>query len=191
MRYIFYVIISSVFLWTGCGDKDTHKQETEDSQAQVETKIQNTFRITDIDQRSTTISIKNAQVKIAKVTQDIVLVNIFSEWSAPSSGMIPYLDSLQKKYPKDLFVIGLVANSDMDNKQLRNFMKKNNASYFISNSHENDKLAGALVKFLNLDSNYPIPLTILFKNGKYSRHYIGATPIEMIRADIEQLKKKG
>lgn len=191
MRYIFYVIISSVFLWTGCGDKDTHKQEIEDNKAQVETKIQNTFLITDIDQRSTTISIKNTQVKIAKVTQAIVLVNIFSEWSAPSAGMIPYLDSLQKQYPKDLFVIGLVANSDIDNKQLRNFMKKYNASYFISNSHENDKLAGALVKFLNLDSNYPIPLTILFKNGKYSRHYIGATPIEMIRADIEQLKKKG
>jgi len=104
--------------------------------------------------------------------------------------MIPYLDALQKRYPKELFVIGIVANSDITNTALREFMKQQNASYFISNGTENDQLAEALAQFVKEGKDYPIPLTILFKNGQYTMHYVGATPIEMIKADIEQLRRK-
>ena len=99
--------------------------------------------------------------------------------------MIPYLDSLQKSYPKALFVVGILANSDKSPKHLRKFMKTHHASYFISNSPDNDALAKRLADFLKLGENYPVPITLLFKNGEYTMHYIGATPIEMIKADIE------
>jgi len=146
--------------------------------------------IVDIDQRKTTVTVKEGTVTVAKVTQPLVLINLFAPWSPPSCGMIPYLDALQKRYPKELFVISIVVNSDMTDTQLRDFMKQQNASYFISNGVENDMLAQALTALAKQGKDYPIPLTLLFENGNYIRDYIGATPIEMLKADIEQLRRK-
>jgi thioredoxin-like negative regulator of GroEL len=194
MRSLFtLIIITSITLWTGCSDKNDDTDTPvviQKKQPKPKPKPKTNFSITDIDQRSTTVSITNGRVSVAKVTQPLVIINLFAPWSAPSCGMIPYLDALQKRYPKELFVIGIVANSDINNEQLRHFMKQQNASYFISNGSENDLLAQALAQFVKEDKEYPIPLTILFKNGKYTMHYVGATPIEMIKADIEQLRRK-
>jgi hypothetical protein len=104
--------------------------------------------------------------------------------------MIPYLNTLQKKYTKDIFVIGIPANSDSNSTQLRDFMKRYSSSYFISNSPDNNELASRLASLLKLKENFPIPITIVFRDGEYNTHYVGATPIEMIKSDIEQLKRR-
>lgn len=200
MRHIFYIaIIATLFLCTGCDDKkDDNNQSTQTTNTieanqtnkiiKPKKKIKNRFTITDIDNRSTTISFANNTLKVNKVAQSIVIINVFSDWSAPCQGMIPYLNDLQKTYKKDIFVIGVLANSDMNNTGLREFMQKNSVSYFISNNPDNDQLAQRLATDLKLDDNYPIPLTIIIKDGKYMVYYIGATPVEMLKSDIEQLK---
>jgi hypothetical protein len=193
MRSLFslFFIIASLYLWTGCSDKASDTSETKQQAPSKEiSQPQSRFRITDIDQRATTITFENNTLRVAKVVQPIVLIHLFASWSAPSCGMLPYLDSLQRSYPKTLFVVGIMANSNNDPKHLRRFMKTHHASYFISNSPDNNVLAQRLADFLKLGENYPVPLTLLFKNGEYTMHYVGATPIEMIKADIEQLRRK-
>jgi len=184
-------MLVSLYLWTGCSDKPSDGISTTKPMLPTESpRPQTDFRITDIDQRSTLLTFKNNKLTVAKVAQPIILVHLFASWSAPSCGMIPYLDTLQKSYPKTVFVIGIIANSRHSEKSLRRFMKKHHASYFISNSPDNDKLAQRLAHFLKLGDNYPVPITLLFKNGVYTMHYVGATPIEMIKADIEQLRRQ-
>ena len=192
MRSLFSLfIIASLYLWTGCSDKASDTSETKQQVPSKEiSQLRSRFKITDIDQRATTITFENNTLQVAKVVQPIVLIHLFASWSAPSCGMLPYLDSLQRSYPKALFVVGIMVNSNNDPKYLRRFMKTHHASYFISNSPDNDALAQRLTDFLKLGKNYPVPLTILFKNGEYTMHYVGATPIEMIKADIEQLRSK-
>ena len=192
MRSLFSLfIIASLYLWTGCSDKASDTSETKQQVPSKEiSQLRSRFKITDIDQRTTTITFENNTLQVAKVVQPIVLIHLFASWSAPSCGMLPYLDSLQRSYPKALFVVGIMVNSNNDPKYLRRFMKTHHASYFISNSPDNDALAQRLTDFLKLGKNYPVPLTILFKNGEYTMHYVGATPIEMIKADIEQLRSK-
>jgi len=192
MRSLFSLfIIASLYLWTGCSDKASDTSETKQQVPSKEiSQLRSRFKITDIDQRATTITFENNTLQVAKVVQPIVLIHLFASWSAPSCGMLPYLDSLQRSYPKALFVVGIMVNSNNDPKYLRRFMKTHHASYFISNSPDNDALAQRLADFLKLGKNYPVPLTILFKNGEYTMHYVGATPIEMIKADIEQLRSK-
>ncbi len=183
-------IIASLCLWTGCSDTSSEDARTTSPvQPTAPVKPQSRFTITDIDQRSTVLTFENNQLRVAKVAQPIILVHLFASWSAPSCGMIPYLDSLQKAYPKTLFVIGIMLNSSHDAKSLRTFMQTQHASYFIASSPDNDLLAQQLAHFLKQGDNYPVPLTLLFKNGVYTMHYVGATPIEMIRADIEQLRR--
>ena len=196
MRYVFHtLIVAYILLWTGCSDKKSSydpmdKNHTDINTNKIVQKIQNDFVIRDIDNRSTTISFIGKKIKIKKVVQPIIAINIFANWSAPSRGMIPYLSALQQKYSKDLFVISILTNSDMNNTELRTFMKKHSASHFISNTSQNNELSLRLVSLLGLGDDYPIPLTIIFKNGEYNTHYIGATPIEMISSDIEQLRRK-
>ena len=192
MRYIFYLlIIASISLWTGCGDADSAAPKIkEHNQSKPPPLEQSRFVITDIDKRSTTVSVDSHHLGVAKITQPIVMINLFAPWSPPSCGMVPYLDALQKKYSKELFVISIIVSSDITDNDLRALMKKQNASYFISNGQDNNTLAQRLVRLLKLGEDYPVPLTILFKNGEYTTHYIGATPIEMIKADIEQLRRQ-
>ena len=103
MKTIFpLLIIASLFLGTGCGEQ-AHKEAEKPVVTSVETapKPRTEFRIVDIDNRSTTLSLTNKRLSVAKVTQPLVLLNLFARWSAPSCGMVPYLDALQKRYPKD------------------------------------------------------------------------------------------
>ncbi len=187
----FFFIIASLTLWTGCSDKTSDATQSTSQPLSPQIPIpQSKFVITDIDQRTTTLTLKQNHLSLDKVIQPIVLIHLFASWSPPSCGMIPYLDTLQKSYPKTLFVVGIMANSDKNPEHLRKFMKTHHASYFISNSPDNDTLARRLADFLQLGTNYPVPITLLFKNGEYTTHYIGATPIEMIKADIEQLRRK-
>lgn len=183
-------MLASLYLWTGCSDKPSNETSiTKPVPPTKSPKLQTDFKITDIDQRFALLTFENNKLTVPKVAQPIILVHLFASWSAPSCGMIPYLDTLQRSYPKTVFVIGIMANSDHNEKTLRRFMKRYHASYFISNSSDNDKLAQRLAHFLKLGDNYPVPLTLLFKNGVYTMHYVGATPIEMIKADIEQLRR--
>jgi len=200
MRYFFHtVIVASILLWTGCGDDKSNNNQTKQNNTEANKsvnsvksipKIKSRFTITDIDNRSTTISFANKLLKVSKIAQPIVVINIFSDWSPPSRGMIPYLNDLQQEYQKDLFMIGILANSDMNNTGLREFMKEHSISYFISNSDDNDELAKRIANSLMLDDNYPVPLTVVIKDGEYKVYYVGATPAEMIKSDIEQLRIK-
>ncbi len=192
MRYILSsFIFISILLCVGCSDKKPVEEKLSEVKIiKPVVKIQNDFIITDIDNRSTTITLIDKKIKVKKVSQPIIAINIFANWSSPSRGLLPYLSDLQQKYPKDLFMISILANSDMNSTQLRDFMKQHGASHFISNSKDSDKLSLRLVSMLEIGENYPIPLTIIFKNGEYNMHFIGATPIEMITSDIEQLRRK-
>ncbi|WP_292660070.1 hypothetical protein, partial [Nitratifractor sp.] len=73
---------------------------------------------------------------------------------------------------------------------LRDLMKHYDASFFLSVSPDNERLINALLPRLHLPKNYPLPLTLLFKNGKYVMQISGAVPYEMLQTLINQLKDK-
>ena len=43
---------------------------------------------------------------------------------------------------------------------------------------------------LHLPQNFPIPLTVMYVDGKYFTHYEGSVPAEMIEYDIQQAQKQ-
>ena len=188
MKYLAYMLVVSLFLLiVGCDSKESIPKSSE----VVTTKPEiYRFEISDIDRRRATVTIEDGELNITKVKQSIVVLNIFASWSPACRGLLPYLGDLQQRYSKEVFIVGVAVNSDLSDESLREFMNRYKLKYFISNSKDNSKLASTLVKLLNIDSNYPIPLTVIFENGLYITHYIGATPVEMIRSDIEQLRRR-
>ena len=199
------VIFTVVLLFTSCGREGKRTppsvpEENNRSSTQVPpiTVIRNEkpkpkrtlFHIQDIDQRSTTIEIDGDRLVFKKIRQPLVLLYIFSDWCAPCRGMLPYLGDLQKKNAHDLFIIGLLVHSASTPEQVRTLMRRYAAPFFISIHSDNDALADRIAARHSLPDNYPLPLTVLYKNGKYVMQISGAVPYEMLQTLIDQLKDK-
>ena len=116
--------------------------------------------------------------------QPILLLNFFSTWCPPCRGQIPYFEDLQKKYPKALFIAGILVNDDINATALKRFYETYHIHYFVSNDSENAYVAEKVSEALKLDANFTLPLTVLYRNGKYYTHYEGPVPVEMIDHDI-------
>ena len=194
------VVFSLVLLLGACGKKEKNtsaapRVENNRSSLTVARREkpkpqQSIFQIRDIDRRSTTIELKSDRLVFKKIRQPLVLLYLFSDWCAPCRGMLPYLGDLQKKNSRDLFVIGLLVHSSKAPEQVRALMQHYDAPFFISIHPDNDTLAERIVARHNLPRNYPLPLTVLYKNGKYVMHISGAVPYEMLQSLVDQLKDK-
>ncbi len=198
MRLILNIaIISSLLLVSGC-DKETKPKNDAPSIEKVIVKnrtkkpefIDYEYTLTDAQNNSLHLLSTPDTFEIAGAQPPLLLINIFKTNSSPSKGMIPYLNDLQKKYEKDIFVLGLPLDYTITDSDIIEFMKKHDARYFISTSAENRNIAQNLMQYIGFKKTYKIPATILFKNGKYITHYIGATPIEMIEGDVKQMIEK-
>ncbi len=211
MKNIKLLLLSTLLLcFTGCEDKKNAETNTSiaskehnkslsqidnsaDTQAlkkQAELRKKHSFVLNDLNDDNRSISIENKHLIIDKVKEKLILVNFFATWCPPCKGEIPYLADLKKKYKTDLFIAGILVNDTPDAKSLKNFIDKYAINYYISISEQNDALAKFVSKRLELDENFPIPLTILFKNGDYYSHYEGAVPVEMLEYDIKKAMGK-
>ncbi len=165
--------------------KEPISKETSASQTPTDT-----FTLSDIQQNRHTLTMSNQKMIFHNIDQSIVIVNFFSTWYSPCRGEIPYLSDLQKKYKKKVFVAGILVNDKQSDDTLKHFMSKYHANYFISNSKHNDAFASKVVKELQLPENFPIPLTVIYKDGDYYTHYEGAVPVEMLDHDIQEAIKE-
>ena len=112
----------------------------------------------------------------------VVLVNFFATWCAPCKAEIPHLNNLQEKYKDKLVIISVLLEENKSNEEMASFIKYNTINYVITNGAENFKFAQ------NVGGVKNIPLMFLYdKEGKYSTHYVGAIPEEMIDADIKKV----
>lgn len=148
------------------------------------------FTLTNTVSESLSVAYSGQDMLIQEVEQPIVMVNLFATWCPPCIGEIPYLNDLQKKHQKELFIAGVLTHDSIDRSALETFMAKNQINYYISNGAYNDALANHLAIELHLSENFPLPLTAIFVNGEYFTHYEGTVPVEMIEYDIQQAKKQ-
>lgn len=136
------------------------------------------------------VTISNEKVIFHENAKPIVLINLFATWCPPCVGQLAYLNDLQKKHEKELFIVGVLTHDSIDEPLLKTFLAKNSLNYFISNSPYNDAFATLLASTLHMPENFDIPLTVIYVEGKYFTHYEGVVPVEMIEYDIQQAKKQ-
>ena len=149
------------------------------------------FIFKDLEQHSTTLKIKNDVYRFSNIKQPIVMVSLFATWCPPCRGQIPHLSNLQKKFKNNLFILSALVHDDCSNEKLKKFTIAQKVMFFISNNQkENLKFAEMITPKLGLTKDFPLPLMILFVNGKYFTHYEGIMPEEMIESDIQQVLKK-
>ena len=168
--------------FTGCSDKKTKTKDINNIES-IDTfnlSSQNTVQ---------KVTIANKKVIFRDVEQAIVVINICLSPCRTCMVENQYLSMLQKRYYQDIFVVGVMANNGISDDNISNFKDKNGLDYFISTSNDNSSFTKLLVKNLNIDKDFNIPLTVIYSEGEYFNHYNGLTPIEMIDFDIQQALK--
>lgn len=178
---ILLTAILAIFIFTGCNDKEVVKIEKE---TKKETPQKTPKGITLVDTSGTNIKVKNIENGfIFEGHEDkIVLLNFFTTWCPPCKAEIPHLNSLQEKYKNDIKIISILLEEHKSSEDIISFINSNNIEFTISNSKDNFKLAN------EVGGVQRIPLMFIYdKSGKYSNHYTGVVPQEMIEADINKL----
>jgi thiol-disulfide isomerase/thioredoxin len=141
----------------------------------------------DTQGKSYTVEKRGANFTLDAGEEKVVLFDIFATWCPPCRMEVKHLGHLQKKYGDQLIIAGVTIEDDASNEQLLEFQKKyGGGDYLMFNKADNQALARSIASTIGVGQQFPIPLMVLYKNGQYITHYVGATPEEMIDTDIAQ-----
>ena len=152
---------------------------------QKPTPSQNHFVTTDLQGNHYTLTLKAKALSLEEtVTQDTMIV-LFASWCSPCKGILPYLQDIQSKYTDQLTTIGIVAHDLNQPQKLQTLLQQHKITFPVI---RDNTIADTIAQSIGLPTNYPLPIIILYHNGRYHIHYEGATPPEMIIHDITTLK---
>jgi len=183
MKFWFSLFIAcSMLFLTGCSSEKKKAADDNKSTKTAEEIKSEKIVLQDVSGKEIVVTSLDKGFSFAGFENKVVLVNFFTTWCPPCKAEIPHLNNLQEKYKDNFVIISVLLEENKSNEEISNFMKYNNIHYIITNSIENFKLAQSAGGVKN------IPLMFLYdKEGKYSTHYVGAIPEEMIDADIKKV----
>jgi len=148
------------------------------------------FTFKNFENKTSILRMKNDVYNFINIEQSIVMINLASTWCPPCRGEVPHLNSLQKKFKKNLFILTTLVYDNIKDDELKKLIISEKVQFFVStDKEENKKFEKMIVEKLGIVNNLKLPLMILFNNGKYFTHYEGSMPEEMIESDIRLLLK--
>ncbi len=173
------ISLGTLILFSGC-QKDKKSQDT----IQTQKTIKEEYLLTSIDGKKLDIIRQENGFKL-KDSDKIVLFDIYATWCPPCRRSTIMLSALQKKFDKDLVVVGLSIEDDMDDERLKDFSKDFKADYFLTSSPQRSELIKDIVNELGVGPKHPIPLMVLYKDAKLINFYKGLVLEEFIQSDIK------
>jgi len=153
------------------------------------TQYPNTFIIKSSKQKSYKFSIADKNIYSNSFHKKTIVLNISHISSPTSLDQMESLSKIQTRYQRNIIVISLLLGDTQKISTPNIFLNKHHIYHFVSFNKENEKISNLLYTSLQIKEK-PMPLTIIYKNGKYYSHFEGATPIEMLNYDILQTTKK-
>lgn len=168
-------------LFLGCSSDNN--SETEESSNLI---ASNTYHLVSTDGVEYNITKEGQNFTVKGHENKVIMFDIFATWCPPCRAEAANLSHLQKKYPDNFLVIGVTIEDPISNKDLKAFKSTYGADYAIVNSKDNEHLYRAMASATKVGQRFPIPLMVMYKDGRYITHYVGQTPEEMIESDIKK-----
>ena len=175
--------ISTLFILGGCSDSS--------DQDELNSLVASSgFNLKDLQNREFHVTKAGNNFVVEGLEDKVIIFDLFATWCPPCKASAPKVAALQKKYEKEIKIIGVLVEEDKPNAYVQNFVDNYGADYSISNAKDNQKLARAIAGATGVGQGFPIPLMVMYYKGKYINHYVGAIPEEMIESDIKLALKK-
>ncbi len=181
---VFMIILS---LFSGCEKaKDRPKQThpATHTQASISKPISPpVFTFQDINGTKVQMRLDEKTLQISDNPKVAILLFLTS-WCPSCKAQIPELQEIKKQFGQKVRIYAFLLDRPQDPKT---FKFQEGIDFFLSTSYkENERFAKLAYERVHAPANMPIPLMIVLKDGKYFIHYIGATPLEILRIDIEK-----
>lgn len=155
------LFLTILVCFTGCEDKKPSETFIDKDNNTHQTVAQ-TFTVTNKKQTQK-ITLLNQTLTFHNIQTPVVMITLFEHTCTPCISQIKSFKTLEQKYQNKLSIISLFKKSD---------------------AKDNIKFAHAI--YHSLDIHTSLPLSIIYKHGKYYSHFEGVTPVEMITYDIQQ-----
>ncbi len=180
------LLFSAVLLFGLGGCSDTKEETQQKASSQMNTMVaQSSFELQSLEGERFSVTKEGNNFTLKNAEGMVVLFDVFGTWCPPCRAEAPHLTRLQKKYSDSFKIIAVPVDVDPSNAMLQEWKQTYGADYSIVNSKDNRALANALAASVNAGQGFPIPLMLMFKDGNYVTHYVGAIPEEMIESDIK------
>ena len=181
--------LALLLLLGGCSDSKKSTQTRQTQQAQeAEALIAKTgYTLNDINGGTYEITKAGTDFRISGTPEPIVIYDIFATWCPPCRAEAPHLSSLQKKFAGKIKIIGVTIEEGNDNAYYQRFAEDNGVDYALVNSTDNQKFSRAVAGAIGVGQDFPIPLMVVYKNGRFVKYYSGLIPEEMLESDLKQL----
>lgn len=182
MRFYYLALISVLFI-SGCGSSKPKEQESNHTTHTLQKpKIlqkQSNDAVLKFDTNAS-IEISPKAIKTNNICQNkqTIIINIFAPWYKLSISQLQTLDKLKQD---DLCIISIAIDSD-SNTSLPNRYK---ISHKVIFGLQNNKFVDKITKIINIDKNFKLPMSIIYKNNTYIDNYQGLMPIEMLNYIIK------
>ena len=183
-KTVIALMISSIAIFQGCSQED--KSQNVNSILTQKPSNSNEYILTSSTSKQLIVKKSGNGFTLENAEDKIVMFDIFATWCPPCRAEATHLTSLQKKYKKNLVIIGLTIEENIPNDKLKKFQRRYNAKYIIANSSENRRLINDTATQLDVGERFPIPLMAMYKNGVLVNHYVGAVEEEFIESDIKK-----
>jgi len=185
------VLFAVAILCGGCSDTKKHDSETAakapaEADALVAT---TTYRLNTLQGDVLTVTKEGPFFTMQNIPEHVVVYDIFATWCPPCRAEAPHLSKLQKAFAGKIKIVGVSIEENKDDDFYRRFAKDIGIDYTLVNAFDNIPLARAIAGSLGLGRDFPIPLMVIYKDGKYVKHYTGLVPEEMLESDLKQLVK--
>ena len=180
-------LLAVTLLFQACSKEEKSQKTINKAKQEANTPLlSNQFVLQSLDKKQYIIEKKADGFALKGAKGKVLILDIFATWCPPCQGEASHLASLQKKYKKNLQVIGVTVEQNIPNSKLENFRKEFGANYTLVNSNENQHLIDAIATKLKIGKNFGIPLMALYKDGKLVNFYQGSTEEEFIESDIKK-----
>ncbi len=180
LKYATVSLVALTLFFGGCSSENEKKEQ--------HTAPTNIISLSPIEDANSSIEVlKTKEGFVLKSDPEKILVfDIYATWCAPCRAESEVLANIQKKFKKDVRVIGLSIEEGISDDKLAAYKQKYHADYTLTNSTNNQKLIDAIAANLQIGQRFPIPLVAVYKDGKLVNYYAGATEEEFIESDIKQ-----
>ncbi len=180
-----FAALAMLLLLSACSE--SKKNVVEEANAMV---ASNTYELRDTNNTLYSVTKSGNDFHLKGYENKLVIYDIFATWCPPCKAIAPHLNALQEEFKDDLLVLGVTIEEDKTNADLIAYADEHNAHYPLINSAANRSFTNAVASAIDVGSGFPIPLMVMYRNGRYVTHYAGAVPPEMIRADIRRILGK-
>jgi len=180
---IIAALAAAVFLG-GCGDGGGEKSAPQEAEALIAKTV---YTLDGIDGSRFEITKAGTDFKLTGTPEPVIVYDIFATWCPPCRAEAPHLSSLQKKLAGKVKFIGISIEEGYDNAFYERFAKDIGVEYTLVNSPDNQRLSRAMAGAIGVGQDFPIPLMVVYKNGRFVKYYSGLVPEEMLESDLQQL----